>query len=232
MKEKSIKPCRNNSNLYEFEQLFWQNNQVICGIDEVGRGCLAGPVVAAAVILHAYAINTDIKDSKLLRPSQIENIHQWIIKNSFYAIATSNARMIDHYNIYKATQMTMKKALFHLIHAQKVPLPDTIAIDAMPLSLTDTAYGSIPIQSFIKGESKSASIAAASIVAKYTRDTMMKKMHTSFPAYKLDAHKGYGTALHSAALQEYRDCIMHRKTFIKKFKGSDYDDHRQKNLFC
>ena len=230
MKEKNIKAKKNNSSLYELEHIFWQKNQLVCGIDEVGRGCLAGPIVTAAVILSPHAINEKIKDSKLLNSIQLENIFKWIIENSSYSIGISNARIIDQKNIYVTTQLTMKKAAIHLL--QSTPQqPHAIFIDAMPLSLENTPYHAIPIESWVKGESISASIAAASIVAKVTRDMILQKMHLSFPTFGLHSHKGYGTATHIAALKEHSASIIHRKTFIKNFKGSDHEKSEQQNLF-
>ncbi len=230
MKEKNIKVGKNISNLYELESDFWQKNKLICGVDEVGRGCLAGPIVTVAAILKPHAINKNIKDSKLLSSLQLENIFKWLIENSSYAIGISNPRIIDKKNIYTATQITMKKALFHLLSSREAA-PNLILIDAMPLSLENSCYDTIPIESWIKGESKSASIAAASIIAKVTRDMIMKKMHLSFPAYGLYNHKGYGTPTHIAALKQQQASIIHRKTFIKKFKGSNHDTPEQQNLF-
>jgi len=230
VKEKNIKAEKNNSNLYELEIDFWQENKLICGVDEVGRGCLAGPIVTAAVILAPHAINKNIKDSKLLSSLQIENISEWIVKNSSYAIGISNPRIIDQKNIYTTTQITMKKALFHLL-ASTDTAPDVIVIDAMPLILENSSYNAIPIESWVQGESKSASIAAASIIAKMTRDRIMQKMHLSFPAYGLYNHKGYGTPAHIAALKQQQASVIHRKTFIKNFKGSNHDIPEQQNLF-
>ena len=230
MKEKNIKAEKNNSNLYDLENDFWQKNKLICGIDEVGRGSLAGPIVTAAVILNPHAINEKIKDSKLLSSLQLENIYKWIIKNSSYAIGISNARIIDQKNIYATTQLTMKKAIFHLLQSSQIT-PDLILIDAMPLSLEKSCYESIPIESWIQGESKSASIAAASIIAKVTRDIIAQKMHLSFPIYGLYNHKGYGTAAHIKALKQHQASVIHRKTFIKNFKGSNHDTPEQQNLF-
>ena len=231
VKEKNIKAEKKNSNLYEFEQEFWLKNQLVCGIDEVGRGCLAGPIVTAAVILNHHAIHEKIKDSKLLTSIQLENIYSWIIKNSSYAIGISNSRIIDKKNIYATTQITMKKALFHLLQSTN-KMPDIIVIDAMPLPLKNSPYNSIPLESWIKGESKSASIAAASIIAKVTRDRILQKMHESFPLYGLQKHKGYGTPAHIATLKQNQACVIHRKTFIKNFKGSNHDTPNQQNLFC
>jgi ribonuclease HII len=232
VKEKNIKAEKKNSNLYEFENSFWQKNQLICGVDEVGRGCLAGPIVTAAVVLQPQAFNKNIKDSKLMTSLQLENIFAWIVQNSYYSFGISNAAMIDQKNIYKTTQVTMKKAVLHLLSSSKT-LPDLIAIDAMPLSLANTPYHTIPIESYIKGESKSASIAAASIVAKVIRDRIMYTMHQAFPVYGLHKHKGYGTPAHIAALQQHQASITHRKTFIKNFqKGTNHEQSEQQNLFC
>lgn len=231
MKEKNRKAEKKNSNLYEQENIFWQKNQSICGIDEVGRGCLAGPIVTAAVILHPHAVNENIKDSKLLSPLQIENIYKWLIENSLYAIGISNPRIIDQKNIYTTTQITMKKALLHLLQSTEKS-PSKILIDAMPLCLGRTPYESIQIESLIKGESKSASIAAASIIAKFTRDQLLQKMHLSFPAYGLYNHKGYGTSQHITAIKQLQASVIHRKTFIKNFtKTTNNESDNQQTLF-
>jgi len=229
MKEKNIKTATKNSNLFMLEEEYWHNNKLICGVDEVGRGCLSGPIVTAAVILNPYAVNIKLKDSKLMSKLQIEIISDWIIKNSTYAIGISHHRIIDKNNIYKATQITMKKALNHLLQLSN-KMPDFIAIDAMPLNMDNTPYKNIPMESWIKGESKSASIAAASIIAKRTRDLIMTKMHDSFPVYELNKHKGYGTAIHMKAIQKNKSCIIHRQTFIKNLKESK-NETIQQNLF-
>ena len=232
MKEKNINTQSNNSNLYEFESLFWQKNQSICGVDEVGRGCLAGPIVTAAVILNKHAYHANIRDSKTMSSIQLENMHAWIIQNSTYAIGISNTRLIDQKNIYRTTQITMKKALLHLLSSSAHNLA-MIAIDAMPLSLEHTPFYTIPIESYIKGESKSASIAAASIIAKVTRDRMMKNIDHAFPIYGLAQHKGYGTAQHIQALKEHKASVIHRKTFIKNFTQEiDHESSQQQKLFC
>jgi ribonuclease HII len=230
VKEKKIKGEKNNSTLYEIEQTFWDQKQLICGVDEVGRGCLAGPIVTAAVILYPYAVNEKIKDSKLLSSIQIENISKWIMKNSSYTIGISNSRIIDKKNIYITTQTTMKKALFHLLQSIN-KLPNIILIDAMPVSLETTPYQNIPIESWVKGESKSASIAAASIIAKSIRDKILQKMDSSFPLYGFYKNKGYGTATHITALQKHQASIVHRKLFIKNFKGNNNDADQQQNIF-
>lgn len=231
MKEKNIKTPEKNSNLFNLENSFWQKNQIICGVDEVGRGCLAGPIVVTALILNPHATHAKLKDSKLLTKLQLENIYEWIIKNSVYSIGISNCRIIDQKNIYTTTQLTMKKALIHLLQSTGKH-PAMIAIDAMPLTLSGTPYHEMIIESWTQGESKSASIAAASIVAKVTRDRILKKTDEAFPAYGLSAHKGYCTAIHIAALKNHKASVIHRKTFIKNFKESAHDKPEQKNIFC
>lgn len=231
MKEKNIKTHKNNPILFEFEQGYWQQNKIVCGIDEVGRGCLAGPIVTAAVILNPNAINDKLKDSKLMTTVQIEIISKWIMLNSRYSIGISNNRIIDQKNIYATTQITMRKALFQILQSTDTQ-PDIIAIDAMPLTLSNSAYENIPIVSWTQGESKSASIAAASIIAKVTRDNIMKIMDSSFPSYGLKQHKGYGTAAHIKALKENKACVIHRTTFIKNFKGQENETSGQQSLFC
>jgi len=230
MKEKNIKTDKKNSNLFTLETEYWQLNKLICGIDEVGRGSLAGPIVTAAVILNPDAINKNLKDSKLMTKLQIEIISNWVMKNSIYTIGISHHRIIDKNNIYNATQKTMKKTLNHLLQSTNTR-PDLIAIDAMPLNMHGTPYESIALESWIQGESKSASIAAASVIAKMTRDKIMQKMHNSFPTYEFRNNKGYGTATHLQALQLNKACIMHRKTFIKNLKESKNEATQQQNLF-
>jgi len=230
MKEKNIKTEKKIPILFTLEQGFWLQNKLVCGIDEVGRGCLAGPIVTAAVIIDPHATHDKLKDSKLMTTLQLEIIYKWIVLNSKYSIGISHHRIIDQKNIYKATQITMKKALYHLLQSTD-RLPDVIAIDAMPLTLQHTPYENIAIESWTQGESKSASIAAASIIAKVTRDRIMQKMHGSFPSYGLGQHKGYGTPAHIKVLKKNKACVVHRKTFIKNFKESDNENIGQQNLF-
>lgn len=215
--------------LFSFEQKAWQLKEIICGVDEVGRGCLAGPIVTAALVLKTNAIHDDLKDSKLLSPVKLKKIYKWIIKNSTYCIGISNNRTIDQKNIYQATKITMKKAILGLAQ-QKIPTK--IVIDAMPIDLQNTTLRNISVESWTKGESKSATIAAASIVAKVTRDTMMEKMNNNFPSYQLAKHKGYATKVHQEALQTNYASIIHRHSFLTKILESSKHDNKQQSLFC
>lgn len=200
--------------LYKNEKNYWNKNLLICGVDEVGRGCLAGPVVTSAAILHPSSYHPDLADSKTLSKKKLQSVYQWLIQNCTYKIGINSSRIIDKKNIYQATQTTMKQVIFHLLSATSHQ-PSLILIDAMPLNLANSPFFQVPCQSLIKGESQSASIAAASIIAKVTRDRIVQRLHNSFPSYKLDQHKGYGTQLHRSALLEKNASVIHRQSFLK-----------------
>ncbi|MGB8366860.1 MAG: ribonuclease HII, partial [Candidatus Babeliales bacterium] len=186
----TLKRQKVNFQKNSFEKAAWEGQKVVCGIDEVGRGCLAGPLVTAAVILPTNKTSRLLKDSKLLTESGRLKANKWIIKHCWYGIGIVHNRLIDQHNIWHATLIAMKKALVNLL-ATYPHLPAAILIDAMPLNLSDTSYKSIPIHYFPKGEQKSSSIAAASIIAKVHRDQIMRKFDSIFPDYKLAYHKGY-----------------------------------------
>ncbi len=196
-----------------FEHEAWARQKLICGIDEVGRGCLAGPLVTAAAILHPGKNSRLIKDSKLLTEPERLKAYDWLIKNSWHGIGIVHHRLIDQHNIWHATLIAMKKALVHAL-ATTPTRPECILVDAMPLNLSDTSYHDIPVRHFYKGESKSSSIAAASIIAKVTRDAMMTRLEPLFPGYHLAQHKGYSTPLHKTCVQEKSPSIIHRQSFL------------------
>lgn len=193
-----------------YENQAWEHHSTVMGIDEVGRGCLAGPVVAAAVILHPNKKSRLIKDSKLLDHEELIKAYTWITRNSWWGVGIINHRRIDDINIYQASMRAMSRAATQVLSLAPQQ-PSCIVIDAMPLTL-QTFTGDVV--AFIHGESKSTSIAAASIVAKVTRDSMLTAMDTTFPGYNLKGHKGYSTQAHKAALFEKGACIIHRETFI------------------
>ena len=206
-----------------YEESAWSENGVVCGIDEVGRGCLAGPVVTAAVILKAGKKSRLIKDSKELVPADRLRAYEWIKRNGSYALGIAHPRIIDQRNIYQATLIAMKRAVMQLL-ATGVQKPRYILVDAMPLSIDFLATD---IVAFPFGESKSISISAASIVAKVTRDKLMEQLNGSFPGYAFDQHKGYCTALHRQKLHEHTASLIHRKTFIDhfdKFEDKEIDE--------
>jgi ribonuclease HII len=178
----------------------------IAGIDEVGRGALAGPVVAAAVILDLNRIPKGLDDSKKLTPVAREKLDVEIRETALaYAIARIEADEIDRINILRATRQAMCKAI-----AALNPAPDYLLIDALQLTEITT-----PQKAIIKGDAKSVSIAAASIIAKVARDRWMMDYHQEFPAYGFASNVGYGTATHLQALRNFGATKIHRLTFRK-----------------
>ena len=215
----------------QFETTAWDRKATICGIDEVGRGCLAGPVVTAAAILPVNINHDLLRDSKTLSEKQREIAYLLLIKNCWYGVGLINNRLIDKHNIYQATLLAMKKALVQvLIHAPEQP--EIIVIDAMPLKTGDTGFGAIPVHFFTKGESKSTSIAAASIIAKVTRDRMMQHFNKAFPGYYLDGHKGYATKKHREVLQIQPPSLIHRNTFLSNIMKQKKDYNERQQCLC
>lgn len=204
-------PTKNNVNLYQYEeQLEDLGIKYIAGVDEVGRGPLAGPVVVAAVILPLNLRIKGINDSKKLSLKKRNELYK-IILNEALAVNVSfiDERVIDEINIYEAT----KKGMLEAISGLKIK-PEHVLIDAMPLRELAIAHTSI-----IHGDALSASIGAASIIAKVTRDEYMDKMDIKYPNYGFKHHKGYCTKEHLKALEKYGPCEIHRKSFapVKKF---------------
>ena len=180
----------------------------ICGIDEAGRGPLCGPVVAAAVILPDEYNILYINDSKKLSDTKREEVYKEIDKYAVaYGVGIVSPERIDEINILQATYEAMRTA----IHKLSVT-PDILLNDAVTIPMVDIKQ--VPI---IKGDAKSQSIAAASIVAKVTRDHLMEEYDKLYPEYGFAKHKGYGTAAHIKAIKEYGPCPIHRRTFIKNF---------------
>lgn len=186
-----------------------KNIQYICGIDEAGRGPLAGPVVVGAVILPKDSFIEGINDSKKISEKKREKIYDLIVSEAVsYGVGIVDQNEIDEVNILNATKHALTMAIEKLN-----PKPDIILVDA----LTNIDTKGIPYKSIVKGDAKEYSIAAASIIAKVTRDRMMQEWDTVFPQYGFGKHKGYGTAAHIAAIKEYGPCLLHRKSFIKNF---------------
>lgn len=217
----------------DFERAEWHENRLVCGIDEVGRGCLAGPVVVAAAILFPNKKSSLIKDSKLLDTEELQKAYNWLARNSWHSVAIVNHRDIDIYNIYYATLRAMKRAAIQLFsHCPQKP--STILVDAMPLNLAKTAYEEINVYHFPFGESKSSSIAAASIIAKVKRDELMRRMSSSFPQYHFARHKGYCTKLHQQAVSAHGRSIIHRLRFLenKSFAQGEHDNEGEQQTLC
>lgn len=203
-----------------FEEVAWSQNNVIMGIDEVGCGCLAGPVVIGAAILSLGKKSRLLKDSKLLEPEERLKAYNWLVKHSTFATAVIDHRLIDKHNIYQARLLGMQRAVAQLL-AHSGLKPTIILVDAMPLQIP---YFEGDIYHFIKGESKSSSIAAASIVAKVTRDALIQKLAISIPGYNLESHKGYSVPVHKQKLREFGASIIHRTTFIDHLFKNNFSD--------
>jgi ribonuclease HII len=193
------------SKLAAFDQIKSDSGRLlIAGVDEAGRGCLAGPVVAAAVILDSSSISAMINDSKQLTANRRDLAYVEVIKSalSWSAFAVSPAE-IDSINILQATMLAMSDSIGRL-----PMVPDIVLIDGNKAPETD-----VDCETVIKGDAKSACIAAASIIAKVTRDRIMLEMHKRYPEYGFDENKGYGAQSHMDALKKYGATPIHRKTY-------------------
>ena len=187
----------------------YEGEGLIAGVDEAGRGPLAGPVVAAAVILYPGAEILGINDSKQLREKKREALYPELVEKSMaVGVGIVGPGRIDEINILQATYEAMRKAVGTLCFR-----PDLLLVDAVTIPGLD-GIRQVPI---IKGDAKSLSIGAASIVAKVTRDRIMREMDGIYPEYGFAGHKGYGTAAHVEALKTYGPCPIHRRSFITHF---------------
>ena len=185
------------------KELYAQGIDLIAGVDEVGRGPLAGPVVAAAVILPKACKILGLNDSKKIPKSKHKEIYEAVLKEAIaIGIGVKDNQVIDQVNIYEATKLAMMEAI-----GQLDPQPQHLLIDAMKLDLP------IPQTSIIKGDANSLSIAAASIVAKVTRDQMMEEFDCEYPGYDFTQNAGYGTANHLAGLDKLGVTPIHRRSF-------------------
>tara|TARA_B100000700_G_scaffold329681_1_gene452344 strand:+ start:306 stop:959 length:654 start_codon:yes stop_codon:yes gene_type:complete len=198
-----------NSPSWAYEKIYWESDFCnIAGVDEVGRGPLAGPVVAAAVIIPFNSLDSDnwingLRDSKLLTEHKREQLAHIISQSCSYGLGIVSAQIIDQINIRNATLLAMKNAVTAL----------DIQADALLIDGRDGIESKLPQKKIIKGDNNSYSIAAASILAKVTRDRMMKKLDILFPGYELAKNNGYPTAQHRTALYELGYTNIHRLSF-------------------
>lgn len=210
MKEKELERL---TKIKEIEKdLYSKGFKNICGIDEAGRGPLAGPVVVAGVIMPKDSMIEGINDSKKVTEKRREKLYDVIKEEAIsYSIAVIDHHVIDDINILNAT----KQGVTEVVDGLDVK-PDLIIVDA----LTHINTRGIPYEPIIKGDAKCYNIAAASILAKVTRDRIMRQWDEIYPQYGFSSHKGYGTAKHIAAIKEYGLCTIHRLTFTKHFTNS------------
>ena len=199
--------------MLKIEQDLWDKgyNYIAC-IDEVGGGCLAGSLVTCAIIMPKGLLIEGVNDSKQLTPKKREVLYDIILDAALaWGIGELDWTQVDEYNVKNATKLAMVQAVENLRDKEgKKIVPDYILVDAEKLNIA------IPQLNIIHGDARCHGIAAASIVAKVTRDRQMDEMHKLYPQYKFDKNKGYGTKEHIEALLEYGPCQIHRKTFIKK----------------
>ena len=199
-------------NMWQFEQQCYDKGyKLICGIDEAGRGPLAGPFCAAAVILPPNVDIPGLNDSKKLSDKKRRELVPIIKEKAIaYGIAFADEKEIDTINILQATFLAMERAV-GLLSVK----PDMLLIDGN----REKDFG-IPAETIVKGDSRSISIAAASVLAKVTRDDLLLEMAEQYPQYGFEIHKGYGTKAHYQALTEFGPCPIHRMSFLKKFYGT------------
>jgi ribonuclease HII len=195
-----------NLHLFDFDKCYYgKNTSFIAGIDEAGRGPLAGPVVASAVILPSDIIIDGLHDSKRISKKKREHLFEFITKRSlFYSIEAVDNKTIDNINILQATFLAMSKCVLNLKKKADIYLIDgNFKIPSLEIKQ----------EAIVRGDAKSASIAAASILAKVTRDEIMSNYGQKYPQYGFEKHKGYGTKRHCEALLKFGPCPIHRKTF-------------------
>lgn len=234
MKKTQKKRTKKKYNKNHFEHIAWEQEEYVCGIDEVGRGALAGPVVVSAVILPLKTSYRMLKDSKILTKEQREKACKWITKKCIYSTAIASHNTIDKINIYQATVQMTKKALIQVLSKSQIPIEKMkfILTDNVPLTLT-TSYipDHIEFHHFPLGEQISTSIAAASIVAKVTRDKLMDYAQPLFPSFQFNKHKGYGTKDHQNSLKDHGPTILHRTSFLSNIQSGTDNYEEQSSLF-
>ena len=215
MKEKEFERLKEIKKIEE--EIYLKGAQSIAGIDEAGRGPLAGPVVVACVVMPRDSMIEGVNDSKKVSEKKREKLYDEIIQKAIaYGVGIISQEEIDKINILNATKegltLAIKEMEKDLKEKQRgFEKPEIILVDA--LTKIDTDH--IPYRSIIKGDAKSYSIAAASIIAKVTRDRIMRQWDEVYPMYGFAKHKGYGTASHIAAIKEYGLCPLHRRSFVK-----------------
>ena len=196
--------------LFYEKQAYEKGYPVVCGVDEAGRGPLAGPVYAAAVILPPDARIDGVNDSKKLSEKKREALFDIIQQVALSScVASASVEEIDAHNILNATYLAMQRAVAGLSPQPQMVLVDGNRLPSLPMAS----------QAIVKGDSLSLSIAAASILSKVSRDRFMKELAQQYPQYQLEKHKGYGTKLHRELIREYGPSPIHRKTFLKKILG-------------
>jgi ribonuclease HII len=197
-----------SNDLIAFDNEFRKGHKIICGVDEAGRGCLAGDVYAGAVIFDETAYIEGLNDSKKLSAKKRDMLFDEVVSKCMcYCVATATVQEIEEINILNSAMLAMKRAV------EGLPIkPDLVIVDGNTTPDLD-----IPMQTIVHGDGKSFSIAGASILAKVSRDRYMMEMAEKYPNYAFEKHKGYGTKLHYQMLTQFGECEIHRPSFLKKF---------------
>ncbi len=211
LREKELLEIERYRNMCRYEaEARQQGFRTVAGVDEAGRGPLAGPVVAAAVILPEDEIIPGINDSKQLTSNMRSRLYDIIVEKAVaWSIGISDEKCIDEINILEATKKAMKEAIEKLKPKPDIVLLDAVKLDGIPMKQVN----------IVKGDTVSVSIAAASIVAKVTRDRMIEEMDEKYPQYGFSKHKGYATKEHIEAIKKYGLCPIHRMSFTRNFTG-------------
>lgn len=199
----------------KFEIQCWEKDKIVCGIDEVGRGPLFGPIMLGCVILPTFCENDLLVDSKTLSRPKLELASAWISKNTIFETIMIDPWIIDQRGINVAIEIAINRLIF--IIQKKINKPiSLVLIDLVKIKITSIAGAQIITKA--KGESWSSSIAAASIIAKTTRDKMITSISKNFPAYSLEKNKGYGSAYHCKKILEKKASLLHRKSYCRNFE--------------
>ncbi|MCI5744901.1 MAG: ribonuclease HII [Erysipelotrichaceae bacterium] len=203
---------------FDYEnQYWWSGKEIVAGLDEAGRGPIAGPLVIGICVFPPFYDNYEINDSKQLTDKKRRKLLEIIKRDAlYYNFEVISVEEVDQYNIYAATQLGMERAIKRM---EKVP--EAILTDAMPLPHIDKK---IPLEAIIKGDCKSVTIAAASIIAKVVRDDIMIELDKKYPQYNLKQNKGYCTMQHMNCLKEYGICDIHRKTYEPVIQYIKHDE--------
>jgi len=198
----------------QIDKKLWNQNVVFCGVDEVGRGALAGPVVAAAVILPPFTKFPKIKDSKQLTPKQREDFYSKIMNKALaVGVGSASYKKIDQINIRNASFLAMKRAICKLMRQETRGKKQDIRCEMAIVDGFPIPDCQLPTKGIIKGDEKSISIACASIIAKVTRDRLMDKLHKKYPQYNFVENKGYPTPFHKNILKQIGPSKIHRRSF-------------------
>jgi ribonuclease HII len=231
---RSLSNKNQNVNKKNSRRKIMENNLYECGIDEVGRGSLSGPLVISAVLLPANLTNKLLRDSKVMNEDERNKAYSWITMNCMHSVVFIGVHTINKINIYEATKYGMKKAFIQLIEKYSINISQVTSLvtDAVPIILPSSyTHKNLSIINPPHAESLYPAVAAASIIAKVTRDALMKKLARVFPLFSIEKHKGYGAAVHIDAIRRHGPSIIHRRSFLSKIVTMENQYGSQQSFF-